>query len=102
MASASYRTTALAVVSGLSLAILASLSMPALAMPNDGGGGSKMDDLKKQGFTCERAGVNFIVCSKPGEKDWYCTDAGDCQQVPFKRNPATIFHAPVNRGLLTH
>jgi hypothetical protein len=71
-------------LSGLALFALPmalGLAMPSLAMPNNGGSGTTMDDLKKGGYSCERVSVNFIECTKPGSSTYWCTDNGECQQA---------------------
>lgn len=70
-------------LSGLALFALPmalGLAMPSLAVPNNGGSGTKMDELKKGGYTCERVSVNFIECTKDGSPTYWCTDNGECQQ----------------------
>ncbi len=43
------------------------------------------DDLVKDGYSCARAGVNFIVCTKKDSKTHWCDDAGNCQAKPKRR-----------------
>lgn len=57
---------------------------PASALPiSQNGAGKTIDDLKKDGYTCERVSVNFTECTKPGAGTYWCGDNGECQ--PAKR-----------------
>jgi hypothetical protein len=76
------------------IAIIGLATSPLLALQNNGGGGTEMDGLKNKGYTCERAGVNFLVCSKSGETTYWCTDAGDCEAAPKKQRPSKFQHIP--------
>ena len=57
------------------LAVTAAFLAPAPAFAK------KMEDVKKDGFKCERAGVDSIVCTKEGAKDYTCDNAGACEQL---------------------
>jgi hypothetical protein len=48
-------------------------ALPASATP--------MDDLKKQGYSCERAGVDSHMCTKAGSPTKYCDNAGQCTRT---------------------
>jgi hypothetical protein len=84
------------VIAGAALAIAAVLPMATVAhaVQNDGGGGPKTkSELEKDGYKCERVSVNFIVCSKDGQKDYWCDDAGNCQQsvrIVAPRQPIAV------------
>lgn len=41
----------------------------------------KIEDVKKDGYKCERAGVDSIVCTKKDAKDYTCDNAGTCEQL---------------------
>jgi len=40
-----------------------------------------MDDLKKDGYSCARGGVDSIVCEKSGAPTKYCDNAGNCTRT---------------------
>jgi hypothetical protein len=65
------------------------------ALPIQQGGGTTSDDLKKQGYTCERVGVNFWECTKSGSPTYWCTDSGDCQPAPTRTAPGSGIRAPL-------
>jgi hypothetical protein len=44
-----------------------------------GGAGKTIKELKDDGYSCERVGVNFIECTKKDAPDYWCDDAGQCQ-----------------------
>jgi hypothetical protein len=41
----------------------------------------KQKDIEAKGFKCETSGVDSVVCSKQGEKDYICDKAGTCAQM---------------------
>lgn len=64
----------------------------ALATPAQAADGKSITDLKKDGYSCERAGVNFTSCEKDkGGKTstYFCDDTGACQYVsgPARTKP---------------
>ena len=74
-------SSVLTMTAAVALAV-AGLSTPALA-------GIKKTDLPS-GYTCERVGVNFIECTKPGSPTYWCDDAGNCEAKPKKTIPKDI------------
>jgi hypothetical protein len=77
------------------IAVISLTASPLLAL-QDNGGGSRItkDGLKGDGYTCERAGVNFTVCEKSGHKTYWCTDSGDCTEAPLRQRPSKFQHLP--------
>jgi hypothetical protein len=68
------------------------------AMPNEGDGGTTSpDDLKKQGYDCAVAGVGFVVCSKPGAPDYYCS-LGSCVKA-LQTKPGGLFGLGIGTGV---
>jgi hypothetical protein len=62
--------------------VLARLAIAAaLLVPASGAFAKSIEDVKKEGFKCERAGVDSIVCSKNGQKDYVCDNGGTCAQL---------------------
>lgn len=53
----------------------------ALLAPGPAFAGKKIEDVKADGFKCERVAVNYIICSKDGQKDYTCDDTGQCDQL---------------------
>jgi hypothetical protein len=47
-------------------------------------------DLKKQGFGCETASVDLIICSKTGSKDWWCSNQGQSCTVKLEDGGTTV------------
>lgn len=48
-----------------------------------------MDDLKKDGYSCERGGVDSIVCTKSGAPTRYCDNAGNCTRTAGGKSGVT-------------
>jgi hypothetical protein len=46
------------------------------------------EKYEDQGYKCERAGVDSIICTKKGEHDKICDNAGSCTRInPTNPNP---------------
>lgn len=80
------------------IAIAAALLAPVPAFA-----GKKIDDVKSDGFKCERVAVNYIICSKPGSKDYTCDDTGQCEQLRVldPGTGGTVKPPRVKGGLMT-
>ena len=54
------------------------------------------EDLEKAGYTCEKAGDDFIVCTDAYGHEWYCNHEG-CGQVKLQvvTSPVTLKDPPV-------
>jgi hypothetical protein len=63
---------------GTLVASLFLVSAPASAAPPPGPGGGETTgaDLEHRGFSCGRIGIGGYMCTKPGEKTWYCDNSG--------------------------
>lgn len=59
-------------------------------------GATPMDDLKKAGYSCERGGVDSIVCTKDGSPTKYCDNSGNCTRTTAGGKLGT-FAAPKSR-----
>ncbi len=76
-----------AVLISISIAVLAAMTTTsAVAAPT-------MTELKKDGYSCKRAGVNFLECTKDGKTYW-CTDAGVCELAPARAGNTGGMRAP--------
>jgi hypothetical protein len=58
----------------------ASLAVAALGFSVPGHA-EKQADLEKAGYSCETSGVDSVVCSKSGEKDYLCDKQGSCTKM---------------------
>jgi len=50
-----------------------------------------IDDLEKAGYTCEKAGEDFIVCTDKNGHEWWCNHEG-CQQIKLQVVSTKLLH----------
>ena len=79
------RTTIIAAVASVSFAGVAVIPTVAQAAKIN------EEDLKKDGYTCEKVTASFYICEKEGKK-YYCTGdpKGKCELVPKRRPPESV------------
>jgi hypothetical protein len=65
---------------------------PSLRAADDDAGPPPTDRevLEKDGFKCERAGVDSHICSKDGERDRICDNSGECTTLRSRRGPTKV------------
>ena len=79
------RTTIIAAVASVSFAGVAVIPTVAQAAKIN------EEELKKDGYTCEKVTASFYICEKEGKK-YYCTGdpKGKCELVPKRRPPESV------------
>ena len=89
------RTTIIAAVASVSFAGVAVIPTVAQAAKIN------EEDLKKDGYTCEKVTASFYICEKEGKK-YYCTGdpKGKCELVPKRRPPVRSRVNPISCVLL--
>jgi len=75
---------------------LALLFLVSTALHGAPASATPMDDLKKAGYSCERGGVDSIVCTKDGSPTKYCDNSGNCTRTTAGGKLGT-FAAPKSR-----
>jgi hypothetical protein len=69
------------------IATIGLTALPLLAVPNNGGSVTMMDDLQKKGYHCQPLQGPELICLRDGGPNYLCRPDGTCLPIDHKTLP---------------